>query len=191
VTPASGDLETLPSLIAALTYNRRQFFADCGIPYRRGYLFHGPPGTGKSSFSAALAGHLQCDIYHASTLCCRALQLLMHSQINLASGDFSDGNLHRLFLALPRKCIVVIEDIDSAGIGREQGPSIQPIPPPPVSPLYSSVSPYGRHIPPPPPPGDPRKRNTVTLSGLLNAIDGNASQEGKSPFTYQSANGPS
>lgn len=25
----------------------RQFFADCGIPYRRGYLFYGPPGTGE------------------------------------------------------------------------------------------------------------------------------------------------
>lgn len=45
----------------------RKYFADCGIPYRRGYLFHGPPGTGKSSFSAALAGHLGCDIYHVSS----------------------------------------------------------------------------------------------------------------------------
>jgi chaperone BCS1 len=181
-TAALDELETLPGLIAVLTYHRRQFFADCGIPYRRGYLFHGPPGTGKSSFSAALAGHLQCDIYHVSSLCCRALQSLTRSQINLASGDFSDGNLHRLFLALPRKCIVVIEDIDSAGIGREQGPSMQPVPPPPDSPLYPSVSPFGRNIPPP--PGDPRKRNTVTLSGLLNAIDGNASQEGSSPPIY-------
>ncbi|CAI9630527.1 unnamed protein product [Alternaria burnsii] len=85
----------------------RSFFADCGIPYRRGYLFHGPPGTGKSSFSAALAGHLSCDIYH----------------INLSTGSISDGTLHRLFLGLPRKCVVVLEDIDSAGIGREQGPS--------------------------------------------------------------------
>ncbi|KAF2833576.1 hypothetical protein CC86DRAFT_415436 [Ophiobolus disseminans] len=66
----------------------RQFFADCGIPYRRGYLFQGP-------------------------------------LINLASGDLSDGTLHNLFLNLPRKCVVVIEDIDSAGIGREQGPSTQ------------------------------------------------------------------
>ena len=73
-------------------YLRRQFFADCGIPYRRGYLFYGPPGTGKSSFSAALAGHLGCDIYH----------------INLATGTISDGSLHRLFLGLPRKCIVVM-----------------------------------------------------------------------------------
>jgi chaperone BCS1 len=84
----------------------KRFFADCGIPYRRGYMFWGPPGTGKTSFSAALAGHLGCDIYI----------------INLATGDISDGRLHRLFLALPRKCVVVIEDIDSAGIDREQGP---------------------------------------------------------------------
>jgi len=66
--------------------------------------------TGKTSFSAALAGHLSCDIYI----------------INLATGDISDGRLHRLFLALPRKCVVVIEDIDSAGINREQGPGEAP-----------------------------------------------------------------
>src|SRR4051794_18609299 len=32
-------------------------YTDRGIPYRRGYLFSGPPGTGKSSFISALAGH--------------------------------------------------------------------------------------------------------------------------------------
>ncbi|KAH7357601.1 P-loop containing nucleoside triphosphate hydrolase protein [Pyrenochaeta sp. MPI-SDFR-AT-0127] len=136
----------------------RQFFADCGIPYRRGYLFYGPPGTGKSSFSAALAGHLGCDIYH----------------INLATGDISDGRLHRLFLGLPRKCIVVIEDIDSAGIGREQGPSTKPEPDPLLHPDILN------NLPPPPPKSyEERRRNMVTLSGLLNAIDGNASQEGR------------
>ncbi|KAI5377691.1 hypothetical protein J4E82_003433 [Alternaria postmessia] len=146
----------------------RSFFADCGIPYRRGYLFHGPPGTGKSSFSAALAGHLSCDIYH----------------INLSTGSISDGTLHRLFLGLPRKCVVVLEDIDSAGIGREQGPSddrtealqhAQAA----IDEIHSSSGAMG-----PPPPASKRSRtarrsNTVTLSGLLNAIDGNASQEGR------------
>ncbi|KAG9190542.1 hypothetical protein G6011_08630 [Alternaria panax] len=146
----------------------RSYFADCGIPYRRGYLFHGPPGTGKSSFSAALAGHLSCDIYH----------------INLSTGSISDGTLHRLFLGLPRKCVVVLEDIDSAGIGREQGPSddrtealqraqsaIES-----AHSLTDAMGPapqltnHGRRIP---------RSNTVTLSGLLNAIDGNASQEGR------------
>jgi chaperone BCS1 len=145
----------------------RSFFADCGIPYRRGYLFHGPPGTGKSSFSAALAGHLGCDIYH----------------INLSTGSINDGTLHRLFLGLPRKCIVVLEDIDSAGIGREQtlpaGPTgahgqfdssaLDPATiPGGIGPLPKRSS---THM--------GRRNNTVTLSGLLNAIDGNASQEGR------------
>ncbi|KAJ4294243.1 hypothetical protein N0V90_007933 [Kalmusia sp. IMI 367209] len=152
----------------------KKFFADCGIPYRRGYLFHGPPGTGKTSFSAALAGHLNCDLYI----------------INLATGDVSDGHLHRLFLALPRKCIVVIEDIDAAGIGREQGPaSIAPqipgfqpglpngVPPGPSThmPDGSFNIPNGYQMAAQP----TKKRNMVTLSGLLNAIDGNASAEGR------------
>jgi chaperone BCS1 len=146
----------------------RSFFADCGIPYRRGYLFHGPPGTGKSSFSAALAGHLSCDIYH----------------INLSTGSITDGTLHRLFLGLPRKCIVVLEDIDSAGIGREQGPpderaeALQRL----EASLADSHSLSGGMGPPPQINIHGRKvrrANTVTLSGLLNAIDGNASQEGR------------
>ena len=32
------------------------WYMDRGIPYRRGYLLHGPPGCGKSSFITALAG---------------------------------------------------------------------------------------------------------------------------------------
>jgi chaperone BCS1 len=74
----------------------------------------------------------------------------------------------------------MIEDIDSAGISREQGPSSQPVQSPPESPLLSDIPQFyhGRRLPPPPPPTSSQKRNTVTLSGLLNAIDGNASQEG-------------
>ncbi|RMZ66083.1 mitochondrial chaperone bcs1 [Pyrenophora seminiperda CCB06] len=141
----------------------RSYFADCGIPYRRGYLFHGPPGTGKSSFSAALAGHLGCSVYH----------------INLASGTIDDNGLHRLFTGLPRKCVVVIEDIDSAGIGRETVPARNTaqhaaVPgPDDLSSAFddlSSAPPVGRRG---------RLSNSVTLSGLLNAIDGNASQEGR------------
>ncbi|KAF2704880.1 P-loop containing nucleoside triphosphate hydrolase protein [Pleomassaria siparia CBS 279.74] len=124
----------------------QNFYADCGIPYRYGYLFHGPPGTGKTSFSAALAGHLNCDLY----------------MINLAAGDVSDGKLLRLFLSLPRKCVVVIEDIDSTGIGREQ--DAVPVP----TSLEGAAATTTE-----------RRRSNVTLSGLLNAIDGNASQEGR------------
>ncbi|KAF2872718.1 hypothetical protein BDV95DRAFT_570467 [Massariosphaeria phaeospora] len=139
----------------------KQFFADCGIPYRRGYLFYGPPGTGKTSFSAALAGHLNCDVY----------------MINLATGEMSDGKLHRLFLALPKKCVVVIEDIDSAGIGREQGDSSENAPRP-TSPQVAQL-PMTLHSATSMRASARRQPQIVTLSGLLNAIDGNASQEGR------------
>lgn len=142
----------------------RQYFSDCGIPYRRGYLFHGPPGSGKSSFTAALAGHLQCDIYH----------------INLASNTVNDSFLQHLFLELPRKCIVVLGDIDSAGIGREHGTK-DPLAP---QPRFPDLTPMDSHGPIPtahifPGARMTTSKNEVTLSGLLNAIDGNGSQEGR------------
>ena len=38
-----------------------QWYHDRGIPYRRGYLLHGPPGCGKSSYITALAGK-KCSV---------------------------------------------------------------------------------------------------------------------------------
>ena len=39
-----------------------EWYTDVGIPYRRGYLLHGPPGCGKTSFCQALAGALKLDL---------------------------------------------------------------------------------------------------------------------------------
>jgi len=36
--------------------SNHKWYTERGIPYRRGYLLHGPPGCGKSSFITALAG---------------------------------------------------------------------------------------------------------------------------------------
>lgn len=43
--------------------NNSQWYADRDMPYRRGYLLHGPPGCVKSTFIAALAGELEYAIY--------------------------------------------------------------------------------------------------------------------------------
>ncbi|KAL7904494.1 BCS1 N terminal domain-containing protein [Trichoderma velutinum] len=80
----------------------QQWYADRGIPWRRGYLFHGPPGTGKTSFSFALAGFFGIDIY----------------VISLQDPGINEDALAALFADLPRRCIVLLEDIDSAGLRR-------------------------------------------------------------------------
>lgn len=81
-----------------------QWYAARGIPHRRGYLFHGEPSTGKTSLSFALAGIFGLGIYCAS----------------LSDGDMSESRLPTLFDALPKRCLVLLEDIDSAGVRREE-----------------------------------------------------------------------
>lgn len=42
---------------------RRKWYGEHGIPYRRGYMFAGQPGTGKTSLAMALAGHFKREIF--------------------------------------------------------------------------------------------------------------------------------
>ena len=82
----------------------QRFYMARGIPYRRGYLFHGPPGTGKSSLARALAGHFRLELF----------------LIHLPSVN-NDDVLEELFSSLPPSCIVLLEDIDAVGLQREAG----------------------------------------------------------------------
>ncbi|KAL2259919.1 hypothetical protein VTK26DRAFT_6242 [Humicola hyalothermophila] len=79
-----------------------RWYANRGIPLRRGYLFYGPPGTGKTSLSFALAGVFGLDIY----------------VISLLDPSLTEEDLLALFTSLPRRCVVLLEDIDSAGLRR-------------------------------------------------------------------------
>ncbi len=119
-----------------------RWYAGRGIPYRRGYLFHGPTGTGKSSLAWAIAGTFGLQIYCVS----------------LAEPTLTEEDLSRLFISLPRRCVMLLEDIDSAGIEKRQEPE-------------ESNTTDGTQI---------KVISRISLSGVLNAIDGVASHEGKS-----------
>ncbi|KAI9639993.1 hypothetical protein NHQ30_011552 [Ciborinia camelliae] len=141
----------------------RRWYSNRGIPYRRGYLLHGPPGTGKSSLSFAIAGYFKLKIYIVS----------------LNSGSMNEENLSSLFADLPKQCVVLLEDIDTAGLthtrdndqGDEDGENSSP-----ESPLARATKTLEAIAK----KNGPREQSSkISLSALLNVIDGVASQEGR------------
>ncbi|CAF0765685.1 unnamed protein product [Adineta steineri] len=115
------------------------WYIDRGIPYRRGYLLHGPPGSGKTSAIMALAGHFDLSI----------------STLNLSQGTMTDDRLQQLLSNVPEESIILLEDIDAATVGRhyEKEDNIR----------FQGMKP-------------------LTLSGLLNSLDGVISTEGRIIF---------
>ncbi|KAG0124894.1 P-loop containing nucleoside triphosphate hydrolase protein [Tuber indicum] len=129
-----------------------KWYANRGLPYRRGYLLYGPPGTGKTSLSIALAGLFNLEVY----------------ALSLSAGSLTDDTLATLFTMLPSRCIVLLEDVDASNVKRAADP--------PTS-SSSPTSPF-RDRSPSTPPHSATNPN-VSFSGLLNAIDGAASREGR------------
>lgn len=82
-----------------------QWYVDRGIPYRRGYMLYGPPGSGKSSTVFAIASHLKLNI----------------AILNLNESRLSDADLRGALANTPSKTLVLIEDIDCVFAKRSQG----------------------------------------------------------------------
>ena len=79
-----------------------QWYADRGIPYRRGYLLSGPAGTGKTSLVHALASELEMAV----------------ASLNMGTLE-KDSQLQSAFMNLPRNSIILIEDVDACHTKRE------------------------------------------------------------------------
>ncbi|TFY66502.1 hypothetical protein EVG20_g4583 [Dentipellis fragilis] len=151
----------------------KQWYADRGIPFRRGYLLYGAPGSGKTSIIHSLAGELGLDIYI----------------ISLSKTGLDDTSLNTLICALPERCIALMEDIDAAfthGITRETAGTELEDPrrkrdthDSDESDSEEERTKHGRKRAEAVPGG---KDTRITLSGLLNALDGISAQEGRLLF---------
>jgi chaperone BCS1 len=119
------------------------------------YLFHGPPGTGKTSLSFALAGVFGLEVYCVS----------------LNDKDLTESDLASLFDTLPDRCIVLLEDIDSAGLKREEEDIVVE-----ASESGDSVSDSNKDVMKTAAKTE-SSSGSISLSALLNVIDGAASHE--------------
>ena len=142
-----------------------QYYVDRGMQWRRGYLFYGAPGCGKTSFAAALAGHFNLNIY----------------VVSLSSDSLNDDHLQSLFEQLPGPCVVLLEDIDSAGIGRGNMREHKSKKPRKTQEqAFKGLGEATFH--------DDEVPRGITLSGLLNVLDGIFSGEGF--VTIMTSNSP-
>ncbi len=110
-------------------FDRAEWYKERGIPHRRGYLFKGPPGNGKSSFIQALIGEFGMPLY----------------VLSMTDKEFTDRSLARAIAALPTRAVLLLEDVDSSLPARMAK----------------------------------KRKGGVTMSGVLNAIDGAIASEGR------------
>ncbi|KIJ21043.1 hypothetical protein PAXINDRAFT_6820 [Paxillus involutus ATCC 200175] len=132
------------------------WYAERGIPFRRGYLLYGVPGSGKTSLIHSLAGELGLDIY----------------VVSLSSKGMSDNTLSTLMGHVPSRCILLLEDLDAAftrSVSRDASSTGAPTASTASSSTTNSNS-------------DTNDGSTLSLSGLLNSLDGVAAAEGRLLF---------
>ena len=120
-----GQIERLVSDVERFLASEQEYLRKC-IPWHRGHLYEGIPGTGKTSVARAIASHFGMDVWY------------------LPLADVKkDGDLLRLVTRIASRSMLLLEDVDvfHAATTRD----------------------------------DDAK---VTLSGLLNSLDGIATPHG-------------
>jgi hypothetical protein len=124
ILPA-GQLERLTADVARWLAAEQDYVRRC-IPWHRGHLYEGPPGTGKTSVARAVAGHFGMDVWY------------------LPLADVKrDGDLLRVAARIGPRSMLLLEDVDVFHAATRRDDDAD-----------------------------------VTLSGLLNALDGIATPHG-------------
>ncbi|CAJ1946903.1 unnamed protein product [Sphenostylis stenocarpa] len=121
----------------------KDYYAKIGKAWKRGYLLYGPPGTGKSTMIAAIANFMNYDVYDLELTAVK-----------------DNTELRKLLIETPSKSITVIEDIDcSLDLTGQRKKKEEDENEEPKDPMKRNEE-------------ESSKSSKVTLSGLLNFIDG-------------------
>ncbi|CAA7032873.1 unnamed protein product [Microthlaspi erraticum] len=125
--------------------NGKDYYKKVGKPWKRGYLLFGPPGTGKSTMISAIANFLEYDVYDLELTTVK-----------------DNSELKKLLLETQGKSIIVVEDIDCSldltgqrKTKKEEDDDEE---------KKKEAEKKERR--------EGEKQSKVTLSGLLNSIDG-------------------
>jgi chaperone BCS1 len=179
--PRSIDTVVLPREMKEYLVNDMQNFLDSkkwyldrGIPYKRGYLFYGPPGTGKTSLAFALASYFSKKLY----------------TLNLAAVK-ADSELQEAFSFAQEAEIILIEDVDSCSVINARSSELQSHTES-LKPALLEMSRKkcreasgllpntgGQVLRVPEPSDDTMNFSMLSLSGILNVLDGVTSAEGR------------
>ncbi len=83
-----------------LFFERKAWFSKRRLPFRRGYLLHGPPGNGKTSVIRAMM----------------TARCLPAYTVHLFKSDVEDDQFEQMFIQASRNApsLVLVEDIDRA-----------------------------------------------------------------------------
>lgn len=107
IAPCSWDQLVLDPTVASLLqsdfdsfFERREWFRSMRLPFRRGYLLHGPPGNGKSTAIRAMLSSRGLSAY----------------TLHLFDSRTDDSDLDALFSRAEqdRPAVVLLEDLDRA-----------------------------------------------------------------------------
>jgi len=99
----TGKLEGINKRIATFLKSKKSY-SDRGAPWRIGFGFYGPPGSGKTSAITGLASENGLDIYIA----------------DLSNPSINDATIRGLFSRIPPNALILMEDVDHALKNREE-----------------------------------------------------------------------
>lgn len=92
---AAGDLKNKLLKDVEDFLANKQWYHDRGLPHKKTFILHGKPGGGKTSLVKSVAAHFNMNL----------------ARINL--NDMTDHSLEQALATVPKRTVVLVEDFDS------------------------------------------------------------------------------